>query len=174
VWQGGTIRIFTSWFERYKHVINPAMDGPQRDELGRFLAAGKNFHLDLVGRDAIVYFALWNGDNFLEPMRESQSFEHDAPYVVGLGDDWIVQFGRNDPDPFAASTTVHYTLPADARTTVTVYNDKGKQIAQPVNAALTAGPQHIELKTAAWQPGVYYVVLRSGTVTDALRITRKK
>ena len=85
-----------------------------------------------------------------------------APDEFGLG--------QNYPNPFNPSTTISYTVPADARVSLHVYNTLGEQVATLVDEVVPAG-QHQAVWNAAGLPsGLYFYKLESAGVTMTKRM----
>lgn len=79
-----------------------------------------------------------------------------------------VQFNLepNFPNPFNPKTTIHFTIPKDGHTTLSIYNLKGQWIETLIDKVLSVG-EH----TIVWEPedltsGVYLCQLRSSGFQD--------
>jgi len=76
----------------------------------------------------------------------------------------------NFPNPFNSYTTFNYTIPANGKVTLEVYDLLGRKAAELVNAHQSAGQHTITMDAADLTPGVYTATLR--LITDRTTITR--
>ena len=74
---------------------------------------------------------------------------------------------QNYPNPFNPSTTIAFSLTVDSRTTLTVYDCAGRQVATPVNATLAAGNHQYAFDGSQLTSGVYFCRLTASPVSDA-------
>ena len=72
---------------------------------------------------------------------------------------------QNYPNPFNPTTTIHYVLPYNSKVKITVYNMLGQNVAELVNAEMTAGYQEV-----VWQAtvpsGIYFYHVEAVSVAD--------
>lgn len=80
-----------------------------------------------------------------------------------------IELAQNHPNPFAASTTITYYLPADGDATMAVYDALGREVATLLNGAVRAGSNAVVFDAAALPSGVYRCELRQGN-THAVRM----
>ncbi len=73
--------------------------------------------------------------------------------------------GQNFPNPFNPSTRISYAIPASGRTTLTVYDVRGRQVQTLVDGFQQAGNHEAEFGSAGLASGVYLYRL---TFTSAL------
>jgi hypothetical protein len=70
---------------------------------------------------------------------------------------------QNYPNPFNPTTTIEFTLPADGRVTLKVYDITGREVATLVDKDVKAGVyQQAVFNASRFSSGVYFAVLRSG------------
>jgi hypothetical protein len=62
---------------------------------------------------------------------------------------------QNYPNPFNPATTIGFSLPADARVKISVYNLVGERVAEIVNKDYSAGNYKIEFNASQLTSGVY-------------------
>ena len=62
---------------------------------------------------------------------------------------------QNYPNPFNPSTNIQYTLPEDARVTLTIYNLQGREVAQLVNEVQQAGTHTVAFEASSLASGTY-------------------
>ncbi len=73
--------------------------------------------------------------------------------------------GQNYPNPFNPSTTISFSLPATANTTLNVYNMLGNEVATLVNGQMQAGVHHVTLNVNDLPSGIYYYTLQQNSFT---------
>jgi hypothetical protein len=81
----------------------------------------------------------------------------------------------NSPNPFAAATTLRFSLPVAGRARLTIHDLRGRRLAVPLDEPRSAGPQ-----TVVWDgrdtdgrrlgPGIYFARLESGGKTRVRKI----
>jgi len=63
---------------------------------------------------------------------------------------------QNYPNPFNPSTTINFSLAADSKVTLKVYDLLGQEVVTLVNGELTAGEQEVTFNAAGLNSGVYF------------------
>jgi hypothetical protein len=81
---------------------------------------------------------------------------------------------QNYPNPFNPSTTINYTLPADAKVVIKVYDILGKEISELVNEFKSAGKHSVQFDGSNFSSGVYFYRLQSGTFIGSQKFTLLK
>ncbi|MDL1893857.1 FAD-dependent oxidoreductase [Sphingobacteriales bacterium CHB3] len=81
---------------------------------------------------------------------------------------------QNYPNPFNASTTIRYTLSAESKVSLKIYNILGQQVAQLVDASQPAGEYRVRWNAVNAATGVYFCRLQTegGTTTKKLLLLR--
>ena len=74
------------------------------------------------------------------------------------------------PNPFSDVTYIDYTLPVAGDVQVTVFDQMGRVVSQPMNGHQGPGPHRAEFHGAGHAPGVYYYSLRSGDFHDVRKM----
>jgi hypothetical protein len=93
------------------------------------------------------------------PEREIQ------PDVLGPGDQTrALEFRGAVPNPFHAETAIRFTLPVSAHVTLRLYDVAGKLVRTLVDAQMPPGDHSAMLVAGDMRSGVYFAVLRAGTV----------
>jgi hypothetical protein len=64
--------------------------------------------------------------------------------------------GQNYPNPFNPSTKISFSLPADSRVTLSVFNLLGEEVATVLNSNMVAGNHSIDFDAAGLNSGVYF------------------
>jgi hypothetical protein len=60
------------------------------------------------------------------------------------------------PNPFTKATTIRYTVPVDARVTIKVFDQMGREVSTVFNGQKAAGSYSVEYNTAKLRTGGYY------------------
>jgi Secretion system C-terminal sorting domain len=81
---------------------------------------------------------------------------------------------QNYPNPFNPSTTIEFSLPQGAHTTLRVYNAIGQEVATLVDEMLAAGSYRTQLSSRDWSSGMYFYRLQSGSYGETRRLTLLK
>ncbi|MGE5351983.1 MAG: VPS10 domain-containing protein [Acidobacteriota bacterium] len=82
---------------------------------------------------------------------------------------------QNYPNPFNPVTTISYSIPADSKVKLTVYNLLGEEIKTLVNEAVKAGKYKIVFRAGDLPSGVYFYNLEAKPISgnNDFRSTRK-
>ena len=73
----------------------------------------------------------------------------------------IFALEQNYPNPFNPSTSIKFSLPVDARVTMTVYNLVGEKVSDAVNGDFTAGSHTITFNASNLTSGIYLYKLNA-------------
>jgi len=80
---------------------------------------------------------------------------------------------QNFPNPFNPSTTIRFSLPAEADYELTVYNTRGQRITRQTGHA-KAGAVELIWKPAGLASGIYYYRVRAGANVDTRKMVLLK
>ncbi len=81
---------------------------------------------------------------------------------------------QNFPNPFNPSTTITFSLKADANVSLRVFNVLGQEVASIVNGMMNAGSHQIDFTAAELNSGVYfYNIVADGVDGSSFNSTRK-
>ncbi len=81
---------------------------------------------------------------------------------------------QNYPNPFNPTTTIEFSLPQTAHTTLRIYNAIGQEVATLVNEMLPAGSYSTQLSARDWPSGMYFYRLQSGSYGETRKLTLLK
>lgn len=81
----------------------------------------------------------------------------------------VYKLYANYPNPFNPSTTIRYSLPEAAFTSLKIYDAIGNEVAVVVEEIKSAGSHQIEFNATGLSSGIYYYTLQAG----AFKETRK-
>ncbi len=68
----------------------------------------------------------------------------------------------NYPNPFNATTTIRFLLPAADRVALRIYSALGQETARLLSEERAAGPHGVIWSALTLSSGIYYIVLESG------------
>jgi hypothetical protein len=77
---------------------------------------------------------------------------------------------QNYPNPFNPSTSITYTLPVTAKTTLRVFDIIGREVATLVDGVEVAGTRTVNFNAANLASGVYFYKLQSGAFTETKKM----
>jgi hypothetical protein len=104
-------------------------------------------------RDTLLSRSLqWLTENVLVGNKNTENI----PYSFNLD--------QNYPNPFNPTTSISYTIPKSAQTSLKVYDVLGNEVATLVNGENTAGVHSVEFNAAKLSSGIYFYELQSGNL----------
>lgn len=77
---------------------------------------------------------------------------------------------QNYPNPFNPSTTISFSVPTTAFTTLKIFDELGREIAVLIDKELSAGDYSIEFNAKNLPSGVYIYSLKSGNFNDSKKL----
>jgi hypothetical protein len=95
-------------------------------------------------------------------------FHNDNPVPPGDEAQTPVKFrlAQNYPNPFNPTTTIHYTIPASDRVTLTVYDILGRKIQTLVDRYQRPGEYQLVFEGGRLASGIYFCQLKEGKYTE--------
>lgn len=83
---------------------------------------------------------------------------------------------QNYPNPFNPETNIRFTLPAQERVSLKVYDILGKEVAELVNETMNAGTHSVRFSSQSYNlaSGVYFYVLRANNFTQTKKMVLLK
>lgn len=100
-----------------------------------------------------AYYDAWDYD-LRRPKTPTGVLDESLPLVYELG--------QNYPNPFNPSTRISFSIPAQARVELKVYNLLGQEVATLVNEVRAAGVHNVRFNGSALASGVYIYRLTAG------------
>ena len=80
----------------------------------------------------------------------------------------------NYPNPFNPSTTIRYSLPEAAFTSIKIYDVVGNEVAVAVNEMKTAGTHQVTYNATSLSSGVYYYTIQAGSFKETRKMILMK
>ncbi len=68
---------------------------------------------------------------------------------------------QNYPNPFNPSTRIKFSLAADSKVSIKVYNLLGQQVASLLNGEYTAGRHEVNFNASSFSSGIYFYVINA-------------
>ena len=104
---------------------------------------------------SLVTISITNvGENFLNPV--------------------LYKLYDNYPNPFNPSTTLRYSIPEEAFTTLKIYNSLGREVTTLVNETKPAGIYDVAFSATDLASGIYYYTLQAGSFTETKKMILMK
>jgi hypothetical protein len=82
--------------------------------------------------------------------------------------------GQNRPNPFNPSTTFEFSLPADARVLVRVFDLKGRAVATLADGQYGAGSHSVRWDATEFASGTYFYRIDAGERSSVRKMTLLK
>ncbi|MBE0652383.1 MAG: T9SS type A sorting domain-containing protein, partial [Bacteroidales bacterium] len=124
-------------------------------------------------------FSQWAGFN-LRDRNNVANFLVDEVYVIypessNVGIAPMKQTGtnmhlKNYPNPASDITTIEFTLPQAAPTSLVIYDMLGQKMTSLINKTLSAGDHKISFDVKDYTPGIYVYELRSGNQSQVKKM----
>ncbi len=102
----------------------------------------------------------WIGDTTVTGM-------NDKP-ATGVANTYKLE--QNYPNPFNPTTMIQYSLAANAKVTLTVYNVLGQEVKTLVNAKQTAGVHQVNFDAHTLTSGVYFYQIKAGNFVQTKKM----
>jgi hypothetical protein len=93
-----------------------------------------------------------------------------APVIIGIPAKFELK--QNYPNPFNPSTTIQYSIPADANVELKIFDVSGKEIASLVNSKQNAGIYTVSFNASLYNmaSGVYFYKVTAGKYTNVKKL----
>ena len=82
--------------------------------------------------------------------------------------------GQNSPNPFNPTTSINFTLPADGKVSVDVFNVAGQKVDTLVDDYMNAGQHNVVWNASGFSNGVYFYTVKAGEMTKTMKMTLLK
>jgi hypothetical protein len=84
------------------------------------------------------------------------SFEYSQEISVELTTPSVFVLEQNYPNPFNPSTTIAFSLAAEAKVSLKIFNTLGQEVTQIVNSNMNEGYHEVNFDASAYNSGVYF------------------
>ncbi|HLX13500.1 MAG TPA: T9SS type A sorting domain-containing protein [Bacteroidota bacterium] len=81
-----------------------------------------------------------------------------------------IQLSQNYPNPFNPTTTISFSLPNAAFTTLKIYNALGQEVSTIVSGQLGAGSYNKTWNASGMASGIYYYKLQAGSYVETKKL----
>ncbi|GJQ64525.1 MAG: hypothetical protein SCALA702_35780 [Melioribacteraceae bacterium] len=81
---------------------------------------------------------------------------------------------QNYPNPFNPATTIKFSLPADSKVVLKVYNTLGEEVATILNNVMEAGYHEVNFNAVNFTSGVYFYTIEAGEFTSVKKMVLLK
>ena len=87
----------------------------------------------------------------------------------------VFTLGQNYPNPFNPSTSIQFTVPADGKATLKIFNALGQEVATLFDGEASAGMEHqVQFNASNLASGMYFSRLEFGGKTQIKKMTLLK
>ncbi len=83
----------------------------------------------------------------------------------------ITRLSQNYPNPFNPSTELNFELAEAGLTELSIYNILGQKVHTLVNEVRSAGSYTVNFDASRLNSGIYFAVLKSGDITQSIKMT---
>ncbi len=90
------------------------------------------------------------------------------------GVDYSFCLNQNFPNPFNPETVIKYSLAADSKASIKVYDLLGSEVADLVNETQSTGEHSVKFNGSSLSSGVYLVRMNAGSFSDSRKIVLMK
>lgn len=93
--------------------------------------------------------------------------------IVGLNEAGKIDgftLSQNEPNPFNGLTRVKYSLPSDSHVNLVIIDSSGRQVRSLLNRDQLAGVYAIDLTADDLVPGIYYLRMQAGALTETRKM----
>jgi len=97
-----------------------------------------------------------------------------APTAVEYESPITFTLSPNHPNPFNPTTSIPFTLAADSKITLTIYNIAGEKVATLADGNFHAGSHSLDWDASSHASGVYFYKLTAGNVEQTRKMTLVK
>ncbi|MGE5810472.1 MAG: LamG-like jellyroll fold domain-containing protein [Ignavibacteria bacterium] len=102
------------------------------------------------------------------------SYTYSNVTIVDLGLPKDFALAQNYPNPFNPSTTIKFTLPANAKVTMKVYNTLGQEVALILSGEFNAGIHEAVFNASGFSSGVYLYRLEAAGTDGSSFVAMKR
>ena len=89
-----------------------------------------------------------------------------TPVATDDVEPFTTQLAPNYPNPFRKQTTIAFEVPTTQRTTLTVYDVLGREVAVLVEGLMPAGTHRVRFDGRTLAPGVYFYQIRTNAFVE--------
>jgi len=138
---------------------------------------GNNHNENIVDTDTIytistdfgsinpAFYDAWDYD-LHKPKVPTSVFEEGQPLTYALA--------QNYPNPFNPTTKIEYSIPAQSKVELKIYNVIGQEVATLVNELQLAGTHHVKFNAVNLASGVYFYRLTAGDFVSVKKMVLLK
>jgi pectinesterase len=98
------------------------------------------------------------------------TYKYTGQVTVNITSPKEFSLDQNYPNPFNPATTIKYSVPADAKVTLSVYNLIGEKVAVLVNQVVKAGNHEVAFNASKLSSGVYFYKMEGGSFTSVKKM----
>ncbi len=120
----------------------------------------------MVEHNTIIDGPVWVDVDMIVRHPDVVAAEDAAPYQFGLSSAY--------PNPFNASTVVHFSVDRISDVDLSVYDMNGRLVSGLLHSQLTAGDYSVPVNASNWPNGIYMVRLSDGNQIDLKKVVLLK
>jgi hypothetical protein len=120
---------------------------------------------------------------FGNPFHGTKTTTLNASIIEGKTDEKLSHFSsipaefsisQNYPNPFNPSTKIDFSLPAESKVSLRVFDITGREVAVLVNSSMNAGTHTIDFDASALSSGIYFYTINTGSFTKTTKMILAK
>jgi hypothetical protein len=128
--------------------------------IGKGLALGTDLSLYAVGQ---FYYSV---------IKYSQSIPTGIEQISEIPEKFNLE--QNYPNPFNPSTTISFSIPSSAFTSLKVYDMLGNEVTTLVNEEKQSGTYEVKFDAASLSSGIYFYTLKAGSFSQTKKMILMK
>jgi hypothetical protein len=110
----------------------------------------------------------------LKVVDNNGDFKYSPVIQVAVTNPLSFEISQNYPNPFNPSTSIKYSLPADANVSIIIYNIKGEVVKNILDSFQKAGYYNVKIDGSYMASGIYFYRINAGKFSQTKKMVLLK